>query len=208
MPNASRRAKLALLLISTAFALLVGELAFRIAGVSNPNFYGPDPERGWALIPGSAGLWTKEGRAQVRVDSDGLRGPEIPVAKAAGTYRIAVLGDSCAEALQVPEEQTFAKLLERELAECPAIGPPGGHRIETLNFGVSGYGTAQELLTLRHRVWKYQPDLVLVAFYAGNDVRNNSRALDQDPLRPYFTLAPGPPGRPRLALDASFRDQA
>lgn len=198
-----RRAKLLALLISSALALGVGEIAFRIAGVSNPNFYGPDPDRGWVLIPGTTGLWTKEGRARIRINASGMRGPGVAAKKPPGTFRIAVLGDSCVEALQVPEEQTFAKLLERELAACPAMS--AAHRkIESLNFGVSGYGTAQELLALRTQVAPFDPDLVLLAFYAGNDVRNNEKTLDQEELRPYFELDSGG----RLVLDASFRDHA
>ncbi|MBV8199520.1 MAG: SGNH/GDSL hydrolase family protein, partial [Acidobacteria bacterium] len=110
-------------------------------------------------------------------------------------------GDSCAEALQVPAAQTFWKLLERQLAGCPA---GGGRTVEALDFGVAGYGTAQELLTLRRQVWRFEPDVVLLAFYPGNDVRNNARPLEQDPLRPYFTL--GADGS--LALDDSFRAAA
>jgi hypothetical protein len=198
----SRIAKLALAAAATALALLVAEAALRGAGVSYPNFYRPDPDRGWALRPGAEGWWRKEGLAWVRISSAGLRDVEHAAAKPPGRLRIAVLGDSCAEALQVPVERTFWKLLERRLASCPAA--TGGRGVEALDFGVAGYGTAQELLTLRRQVWRFQPDLVLLAFYPGNDVRNNARPLEQDPLRPYFTL--GPDGR--LALDDSFRAAA
>lgn len=198
MGSASRRTRLLALFVSTALALLVAEAALRIAGVSYPNFYGPDPDRGWALRPGAHGRWRKEGDAEVRINRDGLRDEEHPAAKPAGELRIAILGDSCVESLQVPAEKTFWSLLEKELASCPAVS---GRRVEALDFGVSGYGTAQELLTLRHRVWKYQPDLVLLAFYSGNDVRNNWRPLELDPARPY--LIPRPDGS--LALDDSFR---
>jgi len=197
----SRRTRLLAFLISTAFALLVAEVALRIAGVSYPNFYGPDPDRGWALRPGAHGRWRKEGDADVRINRDGLRDAEHPVAKPPGEVRIAVLGDSCVESLQVPVEKTFWSLLETELARCPAVSGGGGRRVEALDFGVSGYGTAQELITLQRRVWKYDPDLVLLAFYSGNDVRNNWRPLELDPARPY--LIPQPNGS--LALDDSFR---
>lgn len=199
-----RRAKLLALLISSALALGIGELAFRVAGVSNPNFYGPDPERGWVLIPGTTGLWTKEGRAEIRINAEGFRGPDVPTKKPPGMFRIAVLGDSCVEALQVPEEQTFAKLLEAELAACPALAAAHQTKVESLNFGVSGYGTAQELLALRNQAAPFQPDLVLLAFYSGNDVRNNEKTLDQEELRPYFELKQGG----GLVLDASFRDHS
>lgn len=198
MGASRRRTRLIALLVSTVLSLAVAEAALRIVGVSYPNFYGPDPDRGWALRPGASGWWRKEGDAHVRINSDGLRDEEHPVAKPAGEIRIAVLGDSCAEALQVPAEKTFWALLEKELARCPAVA---GRRVEALDFGVSGYGTAQELLTLRHHVWKYDPDLVLLAFYSGNDVRNNWRPLELDPARPY--LMPRADGS--LALDDSFR---
>jgi hypothetical protein len=199
--HARVRAKLGLAAAAAVLALLLGEAALRIAGVSYPNFYRPDPYRGWALRPGAEGWWHTEGRAWVRISSAGLRDVEHAAAKPAGRLRIAVLGDSCAEALQVPIEQTFWKLLERRLASCPAAG---GRAVEALDFGVAGYGTAQELLTLRRQVWRFQPDVVLLAFYPGNDVRNNARPLEQDPLRPYYVL--GPDGS--LALDDSFRAAA
>jgi hypothetical protein len=187
------------LLISTLLALLIAEVALRIAGVSYPNFYGPDARRGWALLPGSEGWWIKEGRAWVRINRDGMRDGEHPVPKPAGEVRIAFLGDSCTESLQVPQEQTFWKLLEAQLAaQCPAVA---GKKVASLDFGVSGYGTAQELLTLQDNVWKYQPDLVLLAFYTGNDVRNNWRPLELDGSRPYFV----PRSDGSLALDDSFK---
>jgi hypothetical protein len=195
------RAKLALAAVAAALALLVGEAGLRLAGISYPNFYQPDARRGWALRPGAAGWWRKEGLAWVRISSAGLRDVEHAMPKPRGCLRVAVLGDSCVEALQVPIEQTFWKLLERQLTRCPAAA---GRAVEALDFGVAGYGTAQELLTLRHEVWRFQPDAVLLAFYPGNDVRNNARPLEQDPLRPYFTV--GPDGR--LALDDSFHGAA
>ena len=100
--------------------------------------------------------------------------------------RIAVLGDSFTEALEVPLEQTFVSVLEESLNRS---GAARGRHVEVLNFGVRGYGTAQELLTLRCCVWDYSPDFVLLAFFAGNDVVDNSPTLDISPThyaRPYF----------------------
>ncbi|SRR5258708_27385009 len=42
------------------------------------------------------------------------------------------------------------------------------------------------LQILRHRVWDYSPDMMILAFLTGNDVRNNSRALQRDDRMPYF----------------------
>lgn len=197
-PRPRRAARLILLLVSFTFSFLVAEAALRIAGVGSPAFYQPDPHRGWALRPGAEGWQRREGEAWVEVNRRGLRDEEHAIPKPPGEVRIAILGDSCVEAIQVPVEETFWALLEQELASCPAVA---GRKVQAVNLGVSGYGTAQELLTLRHEAWAYEPDLVLLAFYAGNDVRNNYRPLEQDAGRPYFVLE-----GEGLALDDSFRE--
>jgi hypothetical protein len=178
-------------------AVVLGELALRIAGFSYPNFWRPDPVVGTVLAPGMEGWQRDEGRAYVKVSSQGLRDREHPLAKPSNTYRIAILGDSYAEAMQVEQDKAFWALLPQKLEAC---GFAGGKKIETVNFGVSGYGTGHELLMLKSRVWPYSPDMVLLAFFPGNDVRNNSKALEGE-KRPYFSLKDG-----RLWLDTAFRD--
>jgi hypothetical protein len=74
-------------------------------------------------------------------------------------------------------------------------------RVEVMNFGCDGYGTAQELLTLRHWVWRYSPDVVVMAFFNGNDVRNNSVVLEGDQCRPFFVHQDG-----KLVLSGPFED--
>ena len=187
-------------MVSVLVGLATGEVSLRALDFS---YYWavarhPDPVMGWSPPPGVAAWQAIEGRALVQINSHGLRDREHAVEKPPGTLRIAVLGDSFAEAVQVPAQETFWATLERELAACEALG---GRPVEVLNFGVSGYGTAQALLTLRDRVLAYRPDLVILAFFPGNDVVENSRALDADPLRPYFVLQDG-----RLSLDAEFRE--
>ena len=187
----------AIVAVSVAIALVLGELGLRVAGFAYPNFWEPDPLTGSKLRPGMEGWQKDEGQAYVKISSQGLRDREHPVAKPAGTYRIAVLGDSYAEAMQVDEERAFWWLLPERLQACHFAG---GKKVETINFGVSGYGTGHELLTLQERVWQYSPDMVLLAFFPGNDVRNNSKALEGE-KRPYFSLKDG-----KLMLDAAFRD--
>ena len=191
-------AKLLLLLVSVCFALIVCEVGLRIVGYSNPYFYTFDDQIGWTMRPHAAGWFRKEGAAYVTINGDGMRDRDHSKQKPANTYRIAIIGDSFAEAVQVPLEQTFWHLLESKVAACPESA---GRQIEVLNFGVSSYGTAQELITLRTRVWNYAPDMVVLAFSPANDVRNNSRALEQDELRPYFVYQ-----NDQLVLDNSFRN--
>jgi hypothetical protein len=187
---------LALVAASAALALVLGEAALRLVGFSYPAFHQLDDLTGSRLRARTEGWHRSEGEAYITINSRGLRDREHALAKAPGVYRIAVLGDSYAEALQVPLERTFWWLLAERLERC---GFAGGKRIEPINFGVSGYGTAQQLLTLRHRAWPYSPDMVLLAFFPGNDVRNNSKALEKERDRPFFVLKSG-----KLFLDDSF----
>jgi hypothetical protein len=142
---------------------------------------------------------SENGGKYIRINSDGMRDKERGVPKPPHSFRIAVLGDSVTEALQVALEDTFPSRLERQLAHCPSMQ---GRTVEVLNFGVAGYGTAQELLMLRGKVRKYQPDLVLLEFYFGNDLSDNLRELDYTKPggRPYFIEEDG-----RLVLDDSFQ---
>jgi hypothetical protein len=182
-----------------AGGLILLEIGLRLAGVSYPNFGMPHPETGWALRPGTSGWVRDENKAGVfvTINSDGLRDREHSLGKPPGTLRIAVLGNSYTEAMQVPLEQTYWAVMEREVARA---GLPGVRNVEVINFGVGGFGTAQELITLRTKVWKYQPDVVLLAFLTGNDVLYNHRELNQQPQAPYFVYRDG-----RLVLDDSFR---
>ncbi|MBA3240984.1 MAG: SGNH/GDSL hydrolase family protein [Acidobacteria bacterium] len=178
--------------------LLIFELALRLAGYTYPVFYAPDAARGWSLRPGVEGWYRKEGEAYIRVNSDGLRDREHARPKPPDTLRVAVLGDSYAEALQVEQEKAFWSVMEARLQGC---GGFGGKKVEVINFGVSGYGTAQELLTLREKVWDYSPDVVLLAVTTNNDLIDNSRALKGTDEIPYFAFRDG-----QLVPDDSFRD--
>lgn len=190
-------ARVALVLAGLLAGVVLVEMGLRLVGVSYPLPYVPDPYCGSRLRAGMAATFTAEGHARVRINSAGFRDRERSQLKPAGTLRIAVLGDSYAEALQVPLEDAFWSVLERELRECRFAG---AERIEVLNFGVSGFGTAQELELLRHYAWQYEPDIVLLAFVTGNDLRDNSRRLAPDAVRPYYV-----PVGEGLELDRSFR---
>lgn len=194
------RVRVAVVAASVVFALLVFELFLRVVGYTYPVFYQPDEVRGYALWPGAEGRYRREGAAHVRINSDGLRDREHAKEKPAHTLRIAVVGDSYAEAFQVEREEAFWAVLEARLRDCPALA---GRDVEVINFGVSGYGTAQELLTLREKVWGYAPDVVLLAVTTNNDVLDNSRALKVTDEIPYFVV-----DGDRLTLDDSFRRTA
>ena len=185
--------------LSTLTACGVAEVGLRLSGFSFPLFSRPDETTGSSTRPGVAGWSTEEGHAYVEINSSGFRDREHTLEKPPDVFRIAVLGDSYTEAMQVQLDATFPAVLERELGACAARG---SRRAEVLSFGGSSYGTAQELLVLRRHVWRFAPDLVVLAFYTANDVRNNSRALEPDRVRPFFVRD----GSGALRADMSFRD--
>ncbi len=194
--------------------VVIGEIGLRVARVEGyarigdfvdsapTRFHTSDRDLGWKLKPGVSGEWKGEGASFVQVNSDGLRDREHTKAKPPNTLRVAVLGDSFTEAIHVPVEQTFWSKLERKLGNCEAV--KGRKNVEVINFGVQGYGTAQELIMLRKKVWDYNPDIVVLAFFVGNDVINNSPKLEYDRYRPFFRYdASG-----KLLPDMSFRNLA
>jgi hypothetical protein len=192
-------------LVLTALVALMlpvlADVALRIGHVQfNSQLYTADQQRGWALRPGAEGLVADETRQYVRINSHGFRDVERSYEKPANTMRIAVLGNSWTEAMQVPLDKNYCSVLERTLSghSCYA-----GKRVEVLNFGVSGYSSAQELLLLREEVWKYHPDFIILAFYSARDIANNVRQFNnaaEPDQSPYFVYRGD-----QLVLDDSFR---
>ena len=198
-----RRANVIAVASSLSVSLLLAEGALRLAGIRFPAFYTVDSERGYALRPGADGRWTREGNGQVRVNSAGFRAPEVSLHPPEGVLRVAVLGDSFTEALQVDEKATWVYQLQSRLngaSHCKLLSASAG-QVQLLNFGVGGYGTGQELLTWRHLAIRYRPDLVILALYPGNDITDNEPTAKTD--RPVFRLS----SDGQLKLDTSFRQQ-
>lgn len=176
-------ANLALVLAGVVVAFLIAEAAVRVCGLAKVNLYSWDAYRGWGLKPGAAGWQRDEGAGFVRVNRAGFRGPEWTIAKPPDTVRIAAVGDSFTEAPHVAYEQTFCAVAEHTLGECKGLA---GKKVQVMNFGTDAYGTTQELFTLRRYAWRYSPDMVVLAFFSGNDLRNNSAVLESDKCRPFY----------------------
>jgi len=112
----------------------------------------------------------------LRFNREGFRGADVPYDVTPGTRRIAVLGDSFVAAVACDEEDTMVHRLEQLLDEShPEFG------WEVLNFGVSGSSTGQELVLYREIVARYRPEIVLCAYFMGNDFADNSNRLSTNP---------------------------
>ncbi|MCH7708531.1 MAG: hypothetical protein IH884_08560 [Myxococcales bacterium] len=171
--------RLTAIAVGVVVFLLFGELAVRLMGYqamfdtySRPSvFWIHDPLLGWVHEPNSVGTyvgprpWPIEFEASVKINSLGLRGPEVTDVPEGG-YRVLVLGDSLTAAFEVEYEETFAAILERQLTE--EMGAP----VQVINAGVRGYGTDQSYLSYRDRLRKLQPDMVIM-FHSFNDPENN-----------------------------------
>jgi hypothetical protein len=98
-------------------------------------------------------------------NSYGFRGPEFPLEKPAGTYRIVCMGESSTYGTGIrADEATYPARLGAHLRQASP------HRtIEVLNAGVGGYTSAESLLQFIFKVQPIEPDLVLY-YYTHNDV--------------------------------------
>ena len=168
-------ANFALATLSLCLSLVVAEFALRLAIPLDSRqpleFRIPDPLLGWSLQPNATYQYkTPEGIVSVKYNSQGWRDLEHHVEKPEGVFRILVLGDSFMEANAVKLEESFHRQVEK-------LARAAGKNVEVINMGVAGYGTLQEYLVFEHFGRLYQPDLVLVGFYDGNDLINNSFEL-------------------------------
>ena len=170
--------RMGLILFGVIFGLVILEVMFR--------FMYPDPSPklinqglqfhetyGLAFIPNVEG-WNTSLRGEystyIKINNKGLRGQEYEYSKTDDIFRILVLGDSFTAALQIPEAETFSKLLETQLQQqFPQT------KFEVINAGVVGYGTDNQLAYFTHEGYRYQPDLVVLAFFVGNDITDNIR---------------------------------
>jgi hypothetical protein len=107
-------------------------------------------------------------------------------------FRIGFFGDSYTEARQVPLEQTFFRLIESDL---------NNYKVETLSFGISGYGTLQSYLTSNKYADFFDLDMVVYVF-CENDVANQIFEINRSPNIPYATLKDN-----TIVIDNSFREK-
>ena len=215
------RASIFVLMTQSILALVVGVFALEAflsySAVGQQEILYPDPQLGCRHIPGKLVTWRFEGFSHDRFSSAGLRDVEHTVKKPEGTYRIALLGDSATEGLQVSLQETYARLLEEKLNNALANGEVAPHSLlleksnsstdtgpttqdqvaastpknfEVINFGCSSYSTGQEYVYYKKTVSQYQPDLVVVLYSKGDSIENvtNPNFRKHAEPRPYFYL--------------------
>lgn len=93
---------------------------------------------------------------------------DVVYQKEKNELRILCLGDSHTLGYEVNQHETFSWITEYLLRER-------GINATVLNAGVSGFGNAEELVLLENEGYKYQPDFVVLGFFA-NDISDNIRS--------------------------------
>jgi lysophospholipase L1-like esterase len=165
-----RRIPIALLLGSTAFALLLAEAVLRVLRppaasiIEYPCIYAEDEHFGFRYRPRATGRVAGHFEIDntVTMNSLGFHDDE-PLAPGRADPVVLAVGDSFTAGLNLPREAVWTAVLERELRSR------GHPRADVINLGLDGTGTDVHVDLLRAFVPDYRPQVVLVAFYA-NDV--------------------------------------
>jgi len=101
----------------------------------------------------------------LHTNSVGFAGREYAYEKPQNTTRIMVIGDSFIEGKSIQAEKLLTTFLEDDLNA-------GGKIIEVIPRGTSSWATENEVLYLKNEGIRYNPDVVVIAFFA-NDVMDN-----------------------------------
>ena len=131
---------LGLAALTVAAAVVEGFLRITHFAGARMAWTQPDDRVGWRFTPGREYWHFKENDHPIsgRINTLGWRDVERSRDRQAGVLRVAVLGDSFVEALQVELDSTFCRIAERELAR--RLDRP----VEVMNFGRSGTTTSEQ----------------------------------------------------------------
>jgi hypothetical protein len=159
---------------------------------------------GWRVGSGRTGAGVKwwpettyriesgEFRARFRTNARGYRarpepGPSPATAANARPFRVAFVGDSFTEGMQVDQAATFCARIERGLS-----GASAGRAVVCENFGVAATGLFDYWHRITHDVLKPDPpDALVLCVYPGNDFTDvfpdDGFEPDGRPRAEYFT---------------------
>lgn len=169
-------------LMSALVALGLAEAGLRLAGFRAPQLLEPEAKRAYRHGPHESFVYRGylpgtfvDFENPVRLNEWGFHERDYAADRPSpGAYRLMVLGDSYVAALSIPLERTFHEIVERKLAERD---PMGCGAYEVIAFGQGARAQRDELAWLKTFGPKYRPDAVLLVFFCGNDVMENSPNL-------------------------------
>lgn len=157
--------------------LIIMEVGVRLFIHVSDNMWQSDSTLGKKYIPNKEGMiYSNEYSNKIKINNEGFNDRNYNVSNSKNVYRILIIGDSFTSAVHVPLNQTFQELMEKNLS------------VEVIALGAGGYGQANEYFLLKDYGLKYHPNLTILMFFSGNDIRNNVYELEGDKNRPYFIM--------------------
>lgn len=166
-----------LLIFEASMALVAQTALGKVLPVVEPQIGRPDSDTGYAFVPGAKALWTRENRASIEINQDGLIDRPIRHDNPP-QFRIALSGDSVAEAMQVEQERRFDNLAEDQLFRS-------GYDVEVLNFAMAGSGPLRQLVRLEKKAASLSPDISIMLM-AASDFQSGE--LHDDSQNPGYKL--------------------
>lgn len=151
---------LRVVLINAVLFLVLGEVVMR---VSDPILARSGLFSGTADTPGGGIPGQITDSSGMRTNSRGFRDRERTIARASTAVRTVAIGDSFTWASGVRYDESFITLVERGLHRANVES-------EVINVGQVGYQPEDYLSLLKSHALAYQPDLVLLNFFIGNDL--------------------------------------
>ena len=145
------------------------------------------------------------GNIQIRINSHGLRGEELPERKPAGEIRILCLGGSTTAGEEVGEADTYPAQLQAMLTRHYPT-----RRIRVINAGIPSYALHQALPHYALQLYRFEPDFVPI-YHGLNDLfRHRLGGIAVRPRRNYLEPIPkvAPSARGRAKGRQTRRDDA
>ncbi len=161
--------KVTIFLFGCLFAFIVGEIVLRGLGYAASDIY-TQGEAGLLILNPNEKIHIHSVCFQndVQTNSLGFHSREYSFERLEGVFRIAVIGDSFVEAMQVPRDKTFTSFLEEKLN---SLGNKS-YKYEVMPFGISSHGTYRNIMYFEKYAAQFKPDLVIDAL-AWNDIEDD-----------------------------------
>lgn len=141
-------------------------------------WYEKDPYTGYRFKPDSFGYL--QNKISAHANSRGHRDDEVELKKKDGIFRILVLGDSYTMGANVRQEEAYPQLLEEYYKTNSR------DKVEIINTAVGGWEPFQYAQYYLHEGKLFDPDLILIGFFVGNDAFNQL-----DDVRKSITIVMG-----------------
>ena len=177
------------LIFGFLLTLIVLELFLQLGEIDRLKNSKQDKLLGNSLNSNSNSLYFNEGFSIRKVNNYGYYGPSYPKEKEENLERIALIGDSYVEGIQVFERNHFRRKLEDLLNKNHSLA-----NNEVLNFGRSGFNLNDAYCYYQNFVKKFNPSTKLI-FVSPGDLINKKTST----YRPYAFVYNG-----NLKIDYGF----